>query len=945
MELKHKLTSLILRQIAVVICLFAFTQANAQSDGIDSARIAVDTMRLTMKHDAKIDTADRFTPAGDTVQASAKKKIDRTTHEFEASSDAIDAIITYSASDSIIFRGSGEAYLYGHAKINYESLELQSDNISLDLENNTVKARGKQDSTGAWIETPIFKDGGDQYESESMDYNFKSKKGLIRGVITQQDDGYITSDMARKNPDNTFLMKDGKYTTCDHFDNPHFYLNLTKAKVMPKKFVVTGPAYFVLLDVPIPLVIPFAYFPFTGSYSSGLLMPTFGEDRRQGFYLRNGGYYFAINDYVDLAVRGDIYTKGSWALNGTSRYKKRYKYNGNLLLSYQVTATGEKEMPDYQEYKDLKIRWTHKQDAKANPFSTFSASVNYSTSSYNKNNNRSYYNATSYSENNKSSSINYAYQFPESPFSLQANMTLNQRQSDSTLAITFPDINLSMTRIYPFQRKKVIGSKKWYEKIYFNWNFDVDNTVTMKQDKLIWSSEIQTANDFFADITASHRVNLGASYNVFKYLLISPSINYSEKWYHKSMDMNWDNDNAKIDTVYNYGMYFRNELSAGVNFNTQLYGFYKPLKWMGGKKIAAIRHLFQPSASFSYAPNTDHFMSPIPGLRNEYFGSYYRPVPGYQDSLRTVDYSHFGGGSPSARSGRGAINLSVSNNLEMKVRSDKDSTGYKKISLIDNLTLNTSYNIFADSLKWSDIGANVRIKLPGNTTFNVNSRWTPYTYQLNDYGAPTRVNVTEMEKNHRLARMTTIGTSLSYTFTNNTFKKKKKNEENPNAPKGESLRSDEFVDTDIDVQELGSPQRLRDKKKTDGNTSPDGYQKINIPWSFSVSANISYGDKKFNKQKLTYDQELNCILTFYGSISLTNNWNFTFNSGYNIVDREISYTTCGITRNLHCWGASLNLVPFGVNQSFNFSIHANSSLLQDLKYEKSSSPNDHPAWY
>jgi len=937
-------------KIKHIFCtLFAMLlYSNSYAQSTEVKKDSIDRKEVTLSADTlsfSLPKNDTLTAKNDSVavKKSKKTKKDPKTFVFEPSKDAIESEITYSASDSIVFVGGGDAFLYGKASINYQTLELNSDNISLDIENSTVKARGKIDSTGALVETPIFKDGPDEYESESMDYNYKSGKGLIRGVITQQQDGYITSDKARKNPDNTFLMRDGKYTTCDNHDNPHFYLNLTKAKVVPKNCVVTGPAYFVLLDVPIPLVIPFAYFPFSSAYKSGLLMPTFGEDSRQGFYLRNGGYYFAINDYVDLAVRGDIYTKGSWGVNGTSRYIRRYKHSGNLLFSYQVTGSGEKGMPNYTEMKDMKIRWTHKQDAKANPFSTFSASVNYSTSAYNKNNTRSYYNASSYAENNKSSSINFAYQFPESVFSLQTNLTVNQRQSDSTLSITFPSLTVSMNRIYPFQRKVMVGSKKWYEKIYFNYNFNAENSVSMKQDKLMWSSEIQSANDFFTDLEATHKLSFGASYNILKYLVLSPNISYNEKWYHKTQDLSWNENLAKVDTAYHYGLFFKNDFSASVNLNTTLYGFYKPLKWMGGKKIAAIRHMCVPTVGFSYRPEFDHMVTPFPGMRDPYYGSYIRPVPGMELSdVKPIDYARMRGGGTHSNGPSGNVNLSLSNNVEMKVRSDRDTTGYKKISLIDNLMLSTSYNVFADSLNWSDISANVRFKLPGNTTFSVNSRWTPYTYQLNDYGSPTRVDVTEMEKNHRLARMTNASTSLSYNFNNNTFKKKEKPEDQI---KGEPTSSDEYEDTDPDVLDKQGPRRLRDKKKDDSKKDDEGYEKFSLPWNLNISASVSYGDKKFNKERLTYEQDWSCMLNFSGSFTFTRNWSFNYSSGYDVIRKEISYTTCGISRSLHCWSASLNLVPFGYNQSFNFTIHANSSLLQDLKYEKSSSPSDHPSWY
>lgn len=828
------------------------------------------------------------------------------------SKDAITAPVKYTAKDSAVFYMGGVAFLYGEAEVEYEELNLKSSVIRLRMDSSLVQARGHIDSTGKLVHTPVFKQGSETYESEAIDYNFKTQKGLIRGVVTQQGEGYVTSEKAKKMDDGTFQMVNGKYTTCDDHEHPHFYLDLTRAKVKPKEYVVTGPAYLVLLDVPIPLVLPFGYFPFTDKYSSGLLMPSYGYDSQRGYYLRNGGYYFAVNDYFDLALRGDVYTKGSWGLNGTSRYKKRYKYNGDFQVSYQKTIYGEEpNLPDYSEMSDMKIIWTHRQDPKANPYGTLSASVNYSSSSFQKNNIDSYYNPAAYAENNKSSSVNYSLSIPNSPFSLSTNATLNQRQSDSTLSLSLPNVYFNMSRYYPFKRKNAAGKDKWYEKVYLSYNMNFNNTYTTKEDEFAMSRILSEGRNGF-----KHSISTGASYNLMKYFVVSPSVSYNERWYFNRVEQQWDSvgEVVRRDTVG--GFYRVYDISTSVNLSTQLYGFYRPL--IGGKKISMIRHVFTPTAGFSWTPVIDH--------NNNSF--YRRPVPG-TGTYSTVDYNYFSGAAFGSSTGvdAGYLNLSVNNNVEMKVVSDKDSTGYRKISLIDNLALNTSYNLFADSLKWSDINANLRLRLTKQVSLNVIASFTPYTYRLNQYGNPTKVDVTEWKKNHRIARMRNVSTSFGYSFSNTMFKKGAKHDARENE------------DNSIDGFDM-EQEKAENEKKTDNN----GYMPFSMPWRFRFDYSVSYGDTEFDKERLTYKQDIDQSLNFSGGVQFTKNWEMSFSSGYDFTQKEISYTSVSITRNLHCWYTSLNLVPFGRNYSYSFHIGVKSSMLQDLKYEQRKNVNDFARW-
>ncbi len=845
--------------------------------------------------------------------------------------ESLTAEVAYSANDSIVFFADGIAYLYGTANVKYEKMELSSNSIRINMDSSTVQARCGVDSTGEFIEMPNFKEGSEAYESKSIDYNFKTKKGLIYGVVTQQGEGYITSEKAKKMDDNTFLMVDGKYTTCENHEHPHFYIDLTKAKVKPKEFVVAGPAYLVIADVPLPLAIPFGYFPFSEKYSSGLLMPTYGEESTRGFYLKDGGYYFALSDYYDLALRGEVYTKGSWGINATTRYKKRYKYNGNFYASYQYTETGERTLMDYSESKDLKITWTHTQDPKANPFSKFSASVNYSSVEYNKNDLDAYYKPSVFGENNKSSSINYSYNFPETPFSINANMTVNQRQSDSTLSLNLPTLYFNMARIYPFKKKERVGKEKWYEKTYFGYNINFTNSITTKQDQLFESSLVEDWNN-----GVKHQMSFGSSYTLFKYFVLAPSVSYTEKWYFKKKFQRWDEDNSRVEDSIISNFYRLNNINTSLDLSTQLYGFYKPVPFLFGDKINMIRHVLQPTVGVSWSPYCDRFYPSFGRTGWEYFNYYDRRVPN-SDEVNRIKYGYFDGtpfgGASTSRVG--ALNFGLSNNVEMKVTSQKDSTGFKKISLIDNLSLNTSYNMLADSLNWADISTSLRLKFTQDFGLTINANFTPYVYALNAYGAPVQINTTEWERNGRLARLTNARTSFGYTIDNETFKKK---DDNKKSKKGKS----EDSETDEEDDDIAFK---KSSNNNDGEYDSQGYLKFSLPWSFNFDYSISYMDDKFDYERLEYEKKISQSLNFSGNIKFAKNWSFSFSSGYDFEEEDISYTSINIGRNLHCWSAALQMVPLGKYQSYNFHINVNSSLLQDLKYEKRSNPSDNPTWY
>ncbi len=851
--------------------------------------------------------------------------------------DAINAVIRYQASDSIVLLGNGTAFLHGKGDVTYEKMNLKSDFIRVNMDSSLIFAKGVLDTTtGEWVGNPVFADGKDSYESKEMTYNLKTQKGFIRHVVTEQGEGYIVSDRTKKQEGDVLTMADGKYTTCDNHDHPHFYLNLTKAKVKPGEYVATGPAYLVVGDVPLPLAIPFGFFPFTSKYSSGLIMPTFGDDYSRGLYLRGLGYYFAINDYVDLELTGDIYTKGTWAVYARSSYRKRYKFSGNLSVNYRVDVTGEKDMPDYNKATNLSVRWTHQQDSKANPYANFSASVDFSTSGYNRSNINNYYNAAT-AQNTKSSSISYTQRFPDSPWSLSMSALISQRTKDSTINLSLPDLNVNMSRIYPFKRKNPVGKEKWYEKISLQYSASIRNSIECKEDYLFHSNFVKDWRN-----GVSHKIPISASFTAFKYLNITPSINYNERWYFQRVDQSWDEIENQVVKDTTNGFYRVWDMSASVSMSTKLYGFYTPIrKLFPNGKLDRVRHVVTPSISFSYSPDCEDIRRK---LNHNYYDSYQKPVVDRVTGdtvMETVEYNRYAGAIFGAPRGgqQGNLNFSLGNNLEMKIRNDKDSTGkdpYKVISLIDNLTISGGYNFLADSLNLNNFAVSLRIKLPFNYTLNLSTTFDPYMYGLTPSGTPVRIN--EFYWNHgKFPLFGGTGTSFSYTFNNDTFRKwfgKKEKGKNPN---GENELLDEdgnaLTEEEIEARERAEQEAERKKKaETDA-----GYVKTEFPWSLTVSYNVRcYRGGEFDYDKMYYKLAWTNVLSFNASLGLGKGWKVSGSTSYDFKAKKWTYSNINVTKDLHCWSMSASFVPFGPYKSYTFHIGVNASMLSALKYDKSS---------
>ena len=847
----------------------------------------------------------------------------------EKQEDVLDAPVSYQADDSLVWVvADAKAYLYKNSKVDYQKIGLTAEQITVDIDTKTVYAHGVKDSTGAEIGKPVFKDGNTPYESDTMSYNFSSRKGYISNVVTQQGEGYMTSQYAKKGSDDAFYGAQGKYTTCENHEHPHFYLALTRAKMRPGKNVVFGPAYLVVEDVPLPLALPFGFFPFSNDkYASGFIMPTYGDETERGFYLRDGGYYFAISDYMDLKLTGEIFTKGSWGLNASSSYRKRYKFSGAINLSTLTTKLGEKNMPDYSVSKDFKIQWTHRQDAKASPNSTFSASVNYATSSYERSNLNSQYNLALSSQSTRTSSVSYSRSFPDIGLTLSGTFNIAQNVRDSSLAVSFPDLNISLSRLYPFKRKKKVGKEQWYEKISLSYSGYLKNSIQSKEDEIMKTSIIKDWSNGM-----QHRIPISATFNLLKYINLTAAVNYNERWYTYRQKKEWNETEqaAVTDTIYGFNRVYNYDMS--LSMNTKLYGFYKPSKAIFGDKIEAVRHVFTPSVSFSMAPD-------FGARKYGYYDSY-----SYYDAngeLVTQEYSPYQGavfGVP-GKGKTGSVNFSMSNNIEMKVKSDRDSTGVRKISLIDDFGGSISYNMAATTKPWSNLNLRLRLKLGKNKTFNLNGVFATYAYEFNDKGQVVVGDRTEWSYG-RFGRFQGMSNGFSYTFNNETFKKwfgkKNNNDENNNENENE--------DEDEEMTEKVTTEKKTERAQKDS----DGYMAFKLPWSLSVSWNYTLAEdrtKEINIRTMRYPFSFSHRMNISGNIRPSNKWNISFTSGYDFDYKKVAATTCNISRDLHCFSMSCGIIlsPY---TSYNFSISANSSMLADaLKYDKRSGYSTNIDWY
>ena len=857
-------------------------------------------------------------------------------------SGGVDAPVEYTAEDSLVyFAGNKVAHLYGNSQVKYQNMDLTSDRIAMDIDKSNVQAMGTSDSTAdkGVKGKPVFKMGSDTYDTDTIKFNFKSKKALINNVYTEQQDGFLTGMKSKRDSSGVIYLQHGRYTTCDD-PHPDFYIALSRAKMRPGKDVVFGPAYLVVCDVPMPLAIPYGFFPFTKSYSSGFIMPTYGDENTRGFYLRDGGYYFAMSDKWDLKLLGEIYTKGSWGLSAASNYRKRYKYSGSFYFSYQDTKTGDKGMPDFTEQESFKIQWSHRQDAKANPFSSLSASVNFATSSYERNNLNSLYNPQTMTQSTRTSSVSWSTQFSSIGLSLSSTANLSQNMRDSSIAMTLPDLNISLSRFYPFRRKKQVGDERWYEKIAFQYTGHLSNSINTKEDKLMNSSLIKDWRNAF-----QHNIQSSASFTLLNCININPSFSFVDRMYTNKVEKSWDEQRQVevCDTTYGFHNVYNWNFNVGVS--TKIYGFFTPSRKIFGDKIQTIRHVFTPTVSFSYAPD---FGASRYGLWKTY------QKTDADGNVSLVSYSPYQNalyGVP-GKGKTGSLSFTLGNNLEMKVKSDKDSTGVKKISLIDAFDINMSYNMAAKVRPWSDMNINLRLKWWKNYTFNMNAVFATYAYELDDQGNPYVGTHTEWGKG-RFGRFQGMSQNFSFTLTPEKLAKlfgRGGDDETDN--KRNTTHDDDGLDTDIESNVDDAMEKGKNGAKKRGGkakTDSDGYMAFNMPWSLSVGYGITMREdtrkEKFNKKSMRYPYKFTQTLNFSGNVRISDGWNINFSSGYDFENHDISMTTASLARDLHCFNMSCSVVlaPY---TSYNFTFRCNAATLTDaLKYDKRSGYSNAVEWY
>lgn len=855
------------------------------------------------------------------------------------SKSALEEPVSYSAKDSITFDyTNSRAHLFGGSQVNYQNLQLTADDISLSLDSSLVHASGRPDSTGAIQGKPLFKQGEDEYEPDRISYNFKTRKAFISNVYTQEGEGFMQSREGKRDSSGVMYVQNGKYTTCDA-EHPHFYVSLTRAKMHPGKNVIFGPAYLVVEDVPLPLAIPYGFFPFSSSYKSGFIMPTYGDETTRGFYLRDGGYYFAINDKVDLKVLGEFYTKGSWGLSAQTNYKKRYRFGGNFYFSYQNTKEGEKNMPDYSVSKSFKLTWSHRQDAKANPTQTFSASVNFATSSYERNNLTSMYNPESYTQSTRTSSVSYSKSFSKVGLTLSGTFNLSQNMRGSSISVTLPTLSISQSRFNPFKRKKAAGKERWYEKIAMSYTGTLANSINTKEDKLFHSSLVKDWRNGMR-----HQVPISASFSVLNYINVTPSFTFTDRMYTHKVMQGWNTERQDVQRDTVYGFYNVYNYNMSISANTKLYGMYRPLPWFGGKKIAAIRHVFTPTVSFSYAPDFSQ-------SRFGFYDSYVKTDA--NGNVSTVRYSPFSGMmyGTVGQGMTGSVTMDVANNIEMKVRTDKDSTGYRKISLIDELGGSLSYNMAAKRRPWSDLNLRARIKLTKKYTYSMNAVFATYAYEKDENGRVYVGDHTEWSRG-RFGRFQGTAQNISYSISNETFRKlfgKKHRTTTSDDELDEELDEDE--ETDPTMQNV-DPDRKKGKtganQESNGDVDEDGYLKFSLPWSINIGYGVTIRENtqgRFNDKRMRYPYKLSHTLNLSGNIRISEGWNINFSSGYDFNMHKLSMTTASLSRDLHCFQMSCSMVisPY---TSYNFTFACKAGTLADaLKWKKQSSYSSNIDWY
>ncbi len=859
-------------------------QGSDQLVTIDNGYIA-DTVPLT-KDSTKI--------AADSGQLAQDSLVD--TLGIRLSKDTLSGMVEYEAQDSVVLNIPGKTFhLYGKTTTIFNDVNLKAARVDFDQSTNMLKAKYAIDS-GRHVGAPIFTQTGQQpFQSDSMIYDFKSKKGKIFNTVSKQGEGFLYSDQVKRLPDNSINSLSAFFTTCD-LDPPHFGFHAKKVKIIPDKVLISGPANLEFEGVPTPLFIPFAIFPLSHGQRTGLLPPTYQVTQQKGIGLVNGGYYFGFGDYMDLTVRGDIYSYGSWGLTLNPRYYKRYKYSGSFMLSINSTRFGDPKTPDFTHSKDFRITWSHSMDSKAHPGVTFSASVNAGTSTYN------YYNVTDAQtrlNNILNSSIAFSKTWKGTPFNLTLSANHSQNTSTRQVDITLPSMSFNMNTIYPFQPKDFVGTPKWYQKIGVGYSLDLRNSVHFIDTAFL-------GPDFFKKFKTGiqHRVPISLSLPAFKFLNISPSVSYTERWYTKKQTLRFNPKANKLDTTTQFGFYTAREVTTGLSLSSAVYGMFQFNKKNKDAKIQAIRHVMRPSISLSYKPD----------MNKQY---YYNVRVDTSNNVPIQRFSYFDniGYGPFSEGSFGGISFSLDNNLEMKVHSDKDTAngGMKKVKLIEGFGITGSYNLVADSFQLSPFSVYARTTLFKKVNISANGTIDPYVHNARG----RRIDKYVWENgNLSLGTLTNGSISLSTSFQSKEGEKKQKQQvdENP-------LTNDNNPMTNVEEQ-------MRRKREYPGE-----YVDFSIPWSVNLSYSLNFNKTRtpdYKRDTTIFVQSLN----FSGDFSLTPKWKVGISSGFDFIHKRLTYSTINITRDLHCWRMSISIVPMGFYKSFSITISPTSSILHDLRINR-----------
>lgn len=795
----------------------------------------------------------------------------------------LDARIDYSAEDSLtFFLDNKDVFLYNKAKIDYDKMKLESGFMTVNFDTKTLFAEGVKDSTDTITQSPIFKEGNAEYKSKELKYNFDTKQGLISNVFTKESDGYLHGEKVKKKDDRTMYISSGMFTTCDNEDHPHFGISFSKAKAITDDKIVTGPAWFSLMEIPLPVGIPFAYFPFTDGKKSGFLMPSYGNAANRGYYLRNMGWYFAINDYIDLALRGDIYTNLSYALNISSSYVKRYKYRGSIEFRYEDNHTGLKNTPSYSSSSDFKFRWTHSQEAKSHPYRTFSANVNLVSSKFNQYTT----NVSDYFNNTTTSSIAFSTRFG-SAWSFTANLGESYNINSGAISLDLPSMTLSSIQFYPFRKKKSSGKRKWYEDISFSYRANLINTIDT-YDSLLTSSDL--IKNFRNGIM--HSIPISSNVKILKHLNWTNSISYTERWYTNSISKTYNPETDLIDKDTIYGFIANRNANFTSSINTRLYGMFTFKKGF----IKAVRHVINPSISFNYTPD---FSEPSLG-----FYDFYTDKEGKRVYYSKTENGVFG--SP-PQGASGVISFSLGNNLEMKVPDKNDTVeGMRKIVLLEAFNISSGYDLARDSVNWQPLRLTARTTLFKKLLINFSAAYTPYV--LNENGVLT--NELLWHKEGRLFQKQNSQWTLNMSWNLNSK-----------------------ADHNQTTGDYHSPTEMQYSPFSNPNEILSDHVDFSIPWNLTLGVNYSRLSS-YIVSIAGYQTNQSATLTARGDLNLTEKWKIGFSSGYDFINKDFTYTSIDFYRDLHCWEMRMNWIPFGPRQGWNFSISVKAPMLQDLKYEK-----------